>query len=303
MTSCMMVESACNCSDSSISSNRNAPMEELQAFLASENAPESAAENSPPQALSSYQDHVPSPKPERRWRGLLREPKRRQQLADWGMLVGGMNWGRCSPSVLSPHQPTWQQHLGPPTTMHLFAEEHALRACRRTTACCATIRRSPNDAQAQLLFHGGGGMVRVNDRWVEEEGECVEIVAGDAIELVCLEHPTIRHHGWYTACCAERRGGNLVSQTWRFVPTDDSFRMLSPSEEVKSFFPQMSPPVVDCGCEDALEPSSSKRISSSQRKRRKEYSVVHLRLRGYEPRHPSTLPVEQRSPLPMPDDW
>jgi len=173
----------------------------------------------------------------------------------WAVLVGGMNWGRGSPSVLQEHSAAWHNLVGAPATMKLCDDSHCLRVCRRMTKACATIRRRfDHSVSAQLIFHGGGGMVRVNDHWIQEEGEVVDLCAGDLIELICLEHPPMRvPNGWYTAVCAERRGGHPVAQTWRFVPEEDSFRMLSPCEEVKSFFPTMSelqgPPTPGKPCE------------------------------------------------------
>lgn len=107
-------------------------------------------------------------------------------------------------------------------------------------------------------------MVRVNDSWITEEGDSVELLAGDVVELVCLQHPTVRQDsGWYAATCSESRKGRLVAQMWRFVPQSACVGMLSPSEQAKSFFPrtplaefaEMAPPLSCSDCSSDVEPS------------------------------------------------
>jgi len=165
-------------------------------------------------------------------------------------------------------------------------------------------------------------MVRVNDQWIQEEGEVIDLCAGDLIELICLEHPTMRvPNGWYTAVCAERRGGSPVVQTWRFVPEEQSFRMLSPSDEAKSFFPMTSmlhgPPTPSKPCERSKSDSPDTDFCLSHqgvavapgapRKRQRAGSrTVRLKLMGVGARLLSAAPdasetTQMLEPLPLPE--
>jgi len=128
-------------------------------------------------------------------------------------------------------------------------------------------------------------MVRVNDCWVENDGDTVELVAGDLIELTCIDHAAVRHHGWYTAQCSEYRGDNVVFQAWRYVPQDGCLRMLAPNDEAKSFFPQPSqshcaeesPPCAASCSESLVSDDEATALDSSPTK---EFVAVHLRLAG-----------------------
>ena len=170
------------------------------------------------------------------WHGLVTRAPRETRDEPWALLVGGGEW--CSLMAAADHRP-WQHHLAKPATLSLTEELHELRACRRSNTPCACIQRSADYASATLHFLGGGGMVRINDAWMTEEGSSIELAAGDVLELVCVHHPTVRHSsGWYTTTCHERdpKTSDLVSLVWRFVPQLSCIPMLSPTEDAKHFF-------------------------------------------------------------------
>jgi len=250
------------------------------------------------------------------WHGLVTRAPRETRDGVWALLVGGEEWGRCSPSALN-HRRSWQQNLAKPTTLNLTEAVHELRACKRTKTPCASIERNTDHKSATLRIHGSGGMVRVNDAWLTEEGCAVEIVLGDVIELVCVQHPTVRQSsGWYTTTCHERdrSGANLVSLVWRFVPQHSCIPMLSPTEEAKNFFFPRLPlteAVITCGDEQqqvhpcsrsparrAASPSSP----SPHLSKRPRFTAITVKLSTMD----DLRRVESSTPHPLPavmDDW
>lgn len=166
-----------------------------------------------------------------RWDGLVQRDASDEDSgkSPWAVLVGGLGPGPSSPRKIQPAGP---EHLRAPESMSLYARSHRLRACRRTSSPCATICQSDADSStAELHFHGGCGMLRVNDQWIQEEGSVIEVAVGDVIELLCVEH-----HALHTTPCADPRS-SPAAQVWRFIPQDECVPMLSPTGEAKSFFP------------------------------------------------------------------
>lgn len=262
------------------------------------------------------------------WNGLVTRAHQPWIGGPWARLVGGEEWGRCSPATFRQQRQTWQQHLAKPATVILTGDVHNLRACRKTKAPCATIERNADNCSATIHFHGGGGMLRVNENWIVDEGESVVIAAGDVVELACSQHPTVRQpSGWYAATCHEHdHSGSLVSQTWRFVPQSSCIPMLSPTEAAKHFFlPRVSPTEANAFAEqqpqtetDELgspsddtsssedEADSEKVLlvstspvrtpSSPPRKRLRVYTAVSLRLQSM----PELRRADSPTPLPLP---
>ena len=119
-------------------------------------------------------------------------------------------------------------------------------------------------------------MVRINDAWMTEEGSSVELAAGDVLELVCVQHPTVRHaSGWYTTTCHERDPGtsDLVSLVWRFVPQLSCIPMLSPTEEAKPFFIPCLPVAAEC------LPDGEEELPSRTRANNPRFAAVTVKLR------------------------
>lgn len=223
----------------------------------------------------------------------------------WALLTGGGSsaWGRQSPHAMPHHSSLLQSSsFAAPATLRLCAEECALRACRMTTSACARISLADDGRSAKLTALGSAGLVRVNDQWIEE-GECVDVVAGDSIELSCVEHAPMRTtSGLYLPACCERRGSKkdrptVAFQAWRFVPQDQSLKMLSPTEDAKHFFPCMA-----CAPEEYEQPllqtesanssdAESEEAHAAKRPRQDDepgredhaaavHHAVHLRLAG-----------------------
>ena len=240
------------------------------------------------------------------WQGLIS----REQGEPWALLVGGEQWGRRSPSTFQQNRPSWQQHLAKPATLRLTGGAHQLRACRRAKSACATIERNADHISATLHVHGAGGMLRVNDAWItEEDGQSLEIVAGDVIELVCVQHPTVRQpSGWYTPNCHERdrSGANLVSLTWRFVPQRSCIPMLSPTEDAKRFFPPRLPlqEATLTGDDDVLLPSptacADDVASPAPPSKRLKWSAVVLRMSSLPELRRASPSPPQLTPMPLP---